>query len=431
MSDAASASPDPVSMHPARGSTDVLIVGGGPAGLAAGWRLATEGHRVAVVERRAFPRNKTCGDALTPRAVHAFAGLGFDVFALPFTHRVDHVRIVHGQRSTTRRWPTHQTFGRHGAVVRRSQLDDALMEHTIATGARVITGHEAIEPIVERGFVRGAVVRDPDGHRRPMQAKYVVVADGANSRFGRALGTERVRSWPYATAIRSYWESPLHDTSALEFTLAPPDRDGNPVTGFGWVFPLGDGTVSIGIGVSSTSRDFRSINTSHMLHNFAESVADRWSIDPSKPLEAATSGRVPIGSSIGPTSGPTYLVIGDAAGVANPVTGAGIEYAVESGIMAGRVLASAISENDATALQRYPKLLADSYGAYYKVGRLVDRFAGRPRAMSALSTCLSGPGVFADSLIRIAANEMRPQMSGPAEFGYRVARTISRFAPDA
>ena len=150
-------------------------------------------------------------------------------------------------------------------------------------------------------------------------AKYVVVADGANSRFGRSLGTFRAREWPYGTAIRSYWETPRSDEAWLESSLDLCDRNGHPVPGFGWVFPLGNGTANIGVGLLSTYRDFKGVNTTHLLESFAQHVAERWEIDPDRPTRTAVSGRVPIGGSVSPNAGPTYLVVGDAVRRRQPV----------------------------------------------------------------------------------------------------------------
>ena len=159
------------------------------------------------------------------------------------------------------------------------------------------------------------------------------------------------------TAIRNYFTSPLHDTPAIELTIDLTDRNGVSITGYGWVFPLGDGTVNVGVGVVSTAKEFRAINTTHLLEHFATDIAERWQIDPDAPLGAPASGRVPMGGSVGPTAGPTWLVIGDAAGSANPFVGAGIEYAYETGRIAGDVLDEALRENNATLLQRYPAVL--------------------------------------------------------------------------
>jgi geranylgeranyl reductase family protein len=415
--------------HPAV-PTDVLIVGGGPAGAAAAYWLAREGHDVTVLEKKSFPREKTCGDGLTPRAVKQLDDMGL-------TPRLEKFHRYHGLRATGMghelelEWPSHPIYPQHGYVVRRRDLDQLVAENAVTAGATVLEGHEALAPIVERGFVRGATVQNPDGETIDLLARYIVVADGANSRFGRALGTSRLREWPYGTAIRTYFDSPRHADPWIESALDVKDRNGNPMPGYGWIFPVGDGTVNIGVGLLSTFRDFKSVNTSHLLDAYAHQVADRWQIDPEVPTQRATSGRIPMGGSVGPKQGPTYLVIGDAAGAVNPFNGEGIDYAYETARMAADVLHQALADNDPTALQRYPKLLDDEYGQYFKVARLFARVIGRPALMRELTRAGMNSRTLMEWVLRIMANLLRPDEVGPAEAAYKAASAIARLAPNA
>jgi geranylgeranyl reductase family protein len=303
-----------------------------------------------------------------------------------------------------------------------------------AAGARLLEGHEAVEAVVERGFVRGAIVQTHDGPdvvQKEIRAKFIVVADGANSRFGRALGTFRTREWPYGTAIRTYWESPRHAEPWIESALDVKDRNGNPMPGYGWIFPVGDGTINIGVGLLSTFRDFKSVNTTHLLDAYAHQIAERWEIDPDAPECPATSGRIPMGGSVGPKGGPTYLVIGDAAGSVNPFNGEGIDYAYETARMAAEVLHEALVSNDATALQRYPRLLEEEYGEYFKVARLFARIIGRPALMRELTRVGMQSRTLMEWVLRIMANLLRPDEIGPAEAAYKAASTLVRLAPNA
>jgi geranylgeranyl reductase family protein len=304
-------------------------------------------------------------------------------------------------------------------------------ENAREAGATLLTGHEALEPLVERGFVRGATVRTKDGATRDIHARYVIVADGANSRFGRALGTFRAREWPYGTAIRTYWKTPRHADPWIESALDVKDRNGNPMPGYGWIFPVGDGTVNIGVGLLSTFRDFKSVNTTHLLDAYAHQVAERWEIDPTAPEAKATSGRIPMGGSVGPKAGPSYLVVGDAAGSVNPFNGEGIDYAYETARMAAEVLHQALVANDPTALQQYPRMLDDEYGDYFKVARLFARVIGRPVLMRELTRVGMNSRTLMEWVLRIMANLLRPDEIGPAEAAYKAAAAIVKLAPNA
>ena len=421
-------------------STEVLVVGGGPAGAATGYWLARHGHDVTILERRQFPREKTCGDALTPRAVQQLLDMGLAP-ELEHYHRYTGLRATGMGRELELEWPDHPVFPNYGRVVRRRDLDWAVARNAERAGATLLQGHEAIEPILERGFVRGALVRTdgPGGDGDPgetgssveVRAKYVVVADGANSRFGRALGTFRNRSWPYGTAIRTYWESPRHADPWIESALDVKDRNGNPLPGYGWVFPVGDGTVNVGVGLLSTFRDFKSVNTSQLLESYAHMVRERWDIDPDHPTSIAKAGRIPMGGSVGPTTGPTYLVVGDAAGSVNPFNGEGIDYAYETARMAAQVLHEALTEHDSLALQQYPKLFDDEYGQYFKVARLFARVIGRPVLMRELTRVGMHSRSLMEWVLRIMANLLRPDELGPAEAAYKAAAAIVRLVPNA
>ncbi|MEA3184789.1 MAG: menaquinone-9 beta-reductase [Ilumatobacteraceae bacterium] len=411
-------------------ATDVLVIGGGPAGASAAYWLARYGHDVTIVERKSFPREKTCGDGLTPRAVHQLNEMGLADQLTKF-HRYNGLRATGMGRQLELQWPSHPVYPQYGYVVRRRDLDTMVAENAVAAGATLLEGHDAVLPIVDRGFVRGAVVQPPTGDPIEIRARYVIVADGANSRFGRALGTFRTREWPYGTAIRTYWETPRHAEPWIESALDVKDRNGNPMPGYGWIFPVGDGTVNIGVGLLSTFREFKTVNTTTLLDSYAHQVADRWEINPDQPECKATSGRIPMGGSVGPKAGPSYLVIGDAAGSVNPFNGEGIDYAYETARMAAQVLHEAIDAGDPTVLQRYPSLLDDEYGEYFKVARLFARVIGRPALMRELTRAGMHSRTLMEWVLRIMANLLRPDELGPAEAAYKAAAKLVKLAPNA
>jgi menaquinone-9 beta-reductase len=410
---------------------DVVVVGGGPAGASTGYWLAEAGHDVLIVERKTFPREKTCGDGLTPRAVKQLTDMGL-ADGLKQFHRYEGLRATAGGRTLELTWPSHPIYPSHGYVVRRRDLDAMVANRAVSTGATMWTGSEAVAPLLDRGIVTGAVIqRKDDATTQEVRARYVVVADGANSRFGRALGTTRTKEWPYGTAIRGYWESPLHDDPWIESALDVKDRNGNPMPGYGWIFPVGDGTVNVGIGLLSTFRDFKSVNTTKVLTEYVATAPSYWGLDPDAVTCKPTSGRLPMGGSVGPKAGPSYLVVGDAAGTVNPFNGEGIDYAYETGRMAAQILHEALTGRDARVLSTYPGLLDDEYGRYFKVARLFAKVIGQPKLMRELTRVGMQSRTLMEWVLRIMANLLRPDEIGPAEAAYKMAAAIVRFAPDA
>ena len=415
-------------------AVDVLVVGGGPAGSATAYWLARAGHHVTIVEKKRFPREKTCGDGLTPRAVYQLEEMGL-AGELEKYHRYDGLRAVAGTRSIELRWPEHERYPRYGYVVRRCDLDQFVAENAVAAGATLLTGCAATEPLFEGGRLVGAVVEhqgtdEVAPRTEEIRARYVVVADGANSRIGRALGTTRNRTLPQGMAIRGYYESPLHAEPWIESSLDVRDRAGNSMPGYGWIFPVGNGTINVGIGLLSTFRDYKSVNTSHLMAEWAATLPGYWEIDPGSPIAPPTGGRLPMGGSVGPKVGPTWIAVGDAAGSVNPFNGEGIDYAYETGRMAAGLLDECLTTNNAMALQRYPRLLDDEYGRYFKVARLFARVIGQPVLMRQLVGIGMRSETLMDWVLRIMANLMREADRGAPEFFYSAAAALAGVIPE-
>ena len=411
---------------------DVLVVGGGPGGAAAAYWLARAGRDVAVVERKTFPREKTCGDGLTPRAVHQLQEMGLEAAIVAAGHhRYDGLRACAHGITPELAWPEHPVFPSYGYVVRRRDLDRLVAETAVGEGAVLHQGTEAVAPILEAGLVRGAVVKEKaTGASREIRARYVIVADGANSRFGRSLGATRNRAFPQGMAIRGYYESPLHADPWIESALDVRDRNGNSLPGYGWIFPVGDGTINVGIGLLSTFRDWKSVNTSHLMDEFAHTAPAYWGISPASSTGPPTGGRLPMGGSVSPNIGPTWVLVGDAAGTVNPFNGEGIDYAYETGRMAAELIDEALATGDGMVLQRYPALLDAEYGLYFKVARLFAKVIGNPALLGELTKVGMQSRTLMEWVLRIMANLLRDDELGPAEAAYKAVATMARALPD-
>jgi menaquinone-9 beta-reductase len=409
---------------------DVLVIGAGPSGAAAAYWLAERGRRVLVVEKKRFPRDKTCGDGLTPRAVRQLHDMGLAEPLAEF-HRFDGLRsIAHGV-TLELAWPQHRDFPGYGYVVRRSELDQMVAESAVKAGATLWPASEAIAPVLERGILDGAVVRRADtGSTEVVRARYVIVADGANSRFGRALGAARNRSYPLGMAIRGYFTSPYHDEPWIESHLDLRDRDGNHLPGYGWIFPVGDGTVNVGVGLLSTFRGWKDVNTSHLMEAFCETAPARWGIGPDTATCAPTGGKLPTGTSVHPAVGPNFILAGDAAGTVNPFNGEGISVAYETGRLAADAVDLALATGDGLALQTYTERLDEVYGLYFKVARTFVQAIGNPAVMRELTRIGMQSRPLMEWVLRIMANLLRPDEIGPAEAAYKVVERLVALSPN-
>ena len=416
------------STGPSTGTWDALVIGGGPAGAAAAFWLAQAGHRVLVVEKKQFPREKTCGDGLTPRAVRQLHDIGL---AEPLSQylRFDGLRsIAHGV-TLELAWPEHPDFPSYGYVVRRRELDKLVADRAADAGAVVWSGAEAVEPIVDGGLVTGAVIKR-DGVSEGVRARYIVVADGSNSRFGRSLGAARDRTYPMGMAVRGYFTSPFHDEPWIESHLDLHDSEGNNLPGYGWIFPVGDGTVNVGVGLLSTFSGWKSVNTSKLMDAFVETAPARWGISRETSCGPPTGGKLPTGGSVMPNVGPNWLIVGDAAGSVNPFNGEGISLAYETGRWAAEAVGTALSTGDGLALQRYPERLEEMYGLYWKVARAFVRAIGNPSVMRELTRVGMQSHSLMEWVLRIMANLLRPDELGPAEAAYKLVAALVAVAPE-
>jgi geranylgeranyl reductase family protein len=435
---AAAAAPSTTPGRTAERVHDVVVVGAGPAGSSCGYWLADAGWDVVVVEKKEFPREKTCGDGLTPRAVRQVADMGLEG-ALAGSHRFTGLRAYGFGHSMEMQWPEHPNFPSYGYTITRHDLDGLVAGHAAAAGATLLQGTEVVGPIAaDKGAgagplptLAGVTVKGKGGDTRAIKARYVVVADGSNSRIGRMLGTSRRRDLPMGMALRGYYSSERHDDPFIESHLDIRDAEGNVVPGYGWVFPMGDGRVNVGVGLLSTEQRWKGVNTSHLMDTFVAYAPESWGLSPETSLGPPTGGKLPMGLSVGPRAGGNVLIAGDAGGAINPFNGEGIAYGYETGRLAAAALGHALTGEGAEALADYERELTAAYGPYYKVARAFVHLISHPEAMRLCVGVGMRSELLMNTLLRIMANLMRPDAAGPAELGYRAMELVSRLIPDA
>lgn len=380
------------------------MIGGGPAGAATAIRAARAGASVTVFEKGAQGRDKICGDGLTPRAVKALDTLGVD---LSDAHRIDGLRMIANRTERQLDWPGIAPFPAHGAVWPRRKLDARLMELAAEAGAELCWEQEAL-PVLDGDRVVGVQA----GERR-IDADLVVVATGAPGQVARMLGAERDPREPFGLAIRTYAESPRHAERYLEACLTLRDEQGVAVPGYGWMFPCGDGTVNIGVGALSTMKGFKRLNLNRLQDSYRALVGPSWQLGPD--LERPRAWRLPMSTTR--RHGPGWVAVGDAAGLVNPMNGEGIDYGLESGLLAAELFLG----DPASAPARYDVEIGARFDAFLRTGRRFSFLIGHPWILrSGLRVAVGTQGI-ADLTLQVMGNLVDSSTPGSAGFVMRSA----------
>lgn len=362
---------------------DALVVGAGPGGSTAAYHLARHGLDVLVVERAAFPREKVCGDGLTPRAVVQLRRLGVDVDD-PRFERHEGLRIYSRRVTLELPWPALEDFPSFGLVMTRSEFDELLARHAEKAGAALMEQTEALAPIQDGGWVTGARIRSADGQEKTVRARFVIAADGASSRFAAQVGVRRDPSKPLGIAARRYFRIDRRPGPWLEVWMDLWDGDAI-MPGYGWLFPLADGTVNLGAGLLNTFRNFKDVSAQRVFDAFARMLPGGWNVNEGSANGRTLSGPLPMGFARTPPAVPGMLVVGDAAGLVNPFNGEGIAYAMEAGELAAELIHDALVSDRPGLAHLYPAMLRERYGRYFRIGTNFVRAIGHPPVMQALT----------------------------------------------
>jgi geranylgeranyl reductase family protein len=377
-------------------SADVVVVGAGPAGSTAAAYLARSGLDVVVCEKAAFPREKVCGDGLTPRAVLELVSLGVPHPSDEGWIRNRGLRLVGRGRALEVAWPDLTGVPAYGLVRPRQDFDQVLVRHAEKQGATVLERHSVGDPLVDErsGRVSGvrATVLDDSGRRTretvDVAAPVVIATDGNSSRLALAIGLAKRDDRPLGVAVRTYYTSPrTHDDhleSWLEMWDGEPGRS-RQLPGYGWVFGVGDGTSNVGLGILSTSAAFGQVDYRALLLRWLATLPEDWQFRPPFQVGEVRGAALPMGFNRTPHYHRGVLLVGDAAGMVNPFNGEGIAYAMAGARIAAEVVLHALAKDGdgrERALQAYPRAVAAEFAAYFALGRIFVRLIGDPRVMN-------------------------------------------------
>ena len=363
-------------------TADVVVVGAGPAGSAISYYLATAGLDVLLLEKTRFPREKVCGDGLTPRAVKALTAMGVPLPQDDGWLRNKGLRIIGGGGRIELDWPELSSYPGYGLVRARTDFDQILARHAEKAGARLLEGAAVTGPLLDDRTGRITGVTTKDG--RHFRGRLVVAADGNSSRLSVAMGLHKREDRPLGVAVRTYYTSPRHDDDYLEAWLDLWDGS-SLLPGYGWIFGMGDGTSNVGVGLLNTSSGFGEIDYRDLLRRWLATMPAEWGFTEQNRTQPIRGAALPMAFNRTPHYTRGLVLVGDAGGMVNPFNGEGIAYALESAEIAARVITQAVARTSAAGrelvLATYPRQLKDAYGGYYTLGRAFVELIGKPSFM--------------------------------------------------
>jgi menaquinone-9 beta-reductase len=417
--------------QPPADEADVVVVGAGPAGATTAFYLAQSGLDVLLLEKSRFPREKVCGDGLTPRAVKSLIGMGISVTEQDGWVRNKGLRVIGAGQRLEMPWPELSSYPGFGLVRTRHDLDEALARRAEQAGARLIEGVTVTGPVRHErsGRIRGVVARPDGGEERSYAARVVVAADGNSSRLSVSMGLRKRDDRPLGVAVRTYYTSPRHDDDYLESWLDLWDGD-RLLPGYGWIFGMGDGTSNVGLGLLNTSAAFGHTDYHALLRKWLKSMPAEWGFTEENRTAPIRGAALPMGFNRTPHYHQGLLLAGDAGGMVNPFNGEGIAYAMESGEILARTIVQALARGRGAETERvltgYPHALSQEYGGYYTLGRVFVKLIGKPSFMRfATKHGMSRPALMRFAL-KLLANLTDPR----GDATDRLVNGLSRLAPN-
>ncbi|MDR0488065.1 MAG: geranylgeranyl reductase family protein [Propionibacteriaceae bacterium] len=413
-----------------RTRSDVVVVGAGPGGCATAIHLAKSGLNVTLLEKAEFPRDKICGDGLTPRVLRELAYLGINPETLSWKKNRG-LRIHVAKSRYLLEWPESRDFPSIGMAVKRSLFDHFLANQTIKAGVNLVTNANVCKSVEQQGRITGVETKDG----RCFEAPIVVACDGGSARLAVSMGLHRIESRPMGIAVRAYFSSPASNQDWLDSWLELWDgtsKSPRLLPGYAWSFPLGDGTCNVGLGLPDAAR-YRDIDLRDTMSRWLMSLPDSWGFTPDHQLGKIRSAALPMGFNRKPVYSRGLFLVGDAAGAINPFNGEGISYAMESGRFAAEAIIQGYSRGLYTrscerAFAGYASRLGDEWGGYFWLGNLFGRIISNPHVMKIAAHY----GLPIPVVRNLTHRMLSHVVDRPSRDTYdRVVNTLTRMVPQA
>ncbi len=372
--------------------SDVIIIGAGPAGSSAAYFLARAGVKVLLLDKATFPRDKTCGDGLVPRALPILAEMGIlnTIKQQGSAWQLDRLEITAPSGRTVRFMiPPLPHAPNHAIVIPRLILDNLVLQRAIASGAEFRGGVHVRSISADTD---GVTISADENYRATM----VIVATGANTALLNNIGLNPPK--PNIVAARAYFEGIDSLPAHFQFRF-----DGVVLPGYGWVFPLSASSANIGAGFIRTGKREHYQSAQTAFNSFIQSSALGAMLVNAKQIGALKSFPIRTDFATAPTFAERILLVGEAAGLVNPLTGDGIDFALESGKIAAEHILHMLKLGDISRskLQSYDKILRLRYQNLFRFSERVSRMALNRRALNWLVPLAASRPKLSEALVNI------------------------------
>lgn len=336
---------------------DVVIVGAGPGGSSAAYFLARTGMDVLLLDKSEFPREKTCGDGLTPRALGVLREMNILAAIEGRGHRINGIEIVNTQGQAIR-MPIPQKDGlpEYLIILPRLILDEQVLNCALSNGANINSGVRVDS--IENDGQFATVVGIHNKRSIKFRARMVTLATGANLKLPKTLGLLD-RPALMLKAARAYFEGVSDDSDYVQAHF-----ENVPLPGYGWVFPTSEDTANIGVGYWAHSLAARKRSSVQSAFNEFIQGSNLKRILANARLTSPVKGYpIRVDFPCARTFAEHILVVGEAAGLVSPLTGEGIDFALQSGKLAADHIVSMFNRGDLSiqACREYDRVLRDQF----------------------------------------------------------------------